>query len=95
MEFVSHMTSEEVLSTFVTTEITALKNGTVGSGLNDIQREAAEALNRVTGMAGAVQDTISGEAKSRLFESIPRVVTGQLGAAEAVEQAMKLNESKN
>ena len=95
VEFVSHMTSREVLSTFVTTEVTALTGGVGAAESNSIQQSASRTLTQMTGMAGAVQDTISGEAKSSLFSSIPRVVTGQMEAAEAVEQAMKLNERKN
>ena len=36
VEFVFHMTSEEILSMFVTTEVTALVNGAVPTGLNTI-----------------------------------------------------------
>lgn len=91
VEFVFHMTSEEVLGTFVTTEGTALVNGTETSGLNTIQQSAANANVHITGLAGAVQDTISGEAKSELFTNIPKVVTGQMTAGEAVEAAIRHN----
>lgn len=91
VEFVFHMTSEEVLSTFVTTEGTALVNGTETSGLSTIQQSAADANVHITGLAGAVQDTISGEAKSELFTNIPKVVTGQMTAREAVEAAIRRN----
>lgn len=91
VEFVFHMTSEEVLSTFVTTEGTALVNGTETSGLNTIQQSAADANVHITGLAGAVQDAISGEAKSELFTSISKVVTGQMTAREAVEAAIRRN----
>ena len=91
VSFVFHMTSEEVLSTFVTTEATALVNGAVPTGLNTIQQSAADAMVDLTGLVGAVQDAISGEAKSDLFANIQKVVTGQMTPAEAVESAMKLN----
>lgn len=91
VEFVFHMTSEEVLSTFVTTEGTALVNGTVTSGLSTIQQSAADANVHITGLAGAVQDAISGDAKSELFTNIPKVVTGQMTAKEAVETALRHN----
>ncbi len=91
VEFVFHMTSEEVLSTFVTTEVTALVNGAVPKGLNTIQQSAADAMVELTGVVGAVQDAISGEAKSDLFANIQKVVTGQMTAAEAVESAIRLN----
>lgn len=91
VKFVSHMTADEVLSDFVTTEVTALVNGARPKGLNVLQRSAAEANVGITGVAGAVQDTITGEAKSELFANIQKVVTGQMTAQEAVTSAMKLN----
>lgn len=91
VEFVFHMTSEEVLGTFVTTEVTALVNGAVPQGLNTIQQSAADAIVELTGVVGAVQDAVSSEAKSDLFVNIQRVVTGQMTAAEAVESAIRLN----
>lgn len=91
VEFVFHMTSEQVLSTFVTTEITALMGGAAPTGLNSLQQSAADTNASLTGVVSAVQDAISGEAKSELFASIPKVVTGQLSPAEALEAAMVLN----
>ena len=93
VEFVFHMTSEEILSTFVTTEVTALVNGVETTGLNSLQQSAADVNVRITGLTGAVQDAISGEAKTALFNNIQRVVTGQMTAAEAVEAAIRLNEN--
>lgn len=89
--FVFHMTSEDVLSTFVTTEVTALVDGARPKGLNIIQQSAADANVHISGIVGAVQDTISGEAKSELFSNIPKVVTGQMAAKEAVEAAIRIN----
>ena len=91
VEFVSHLTSDEVLSTFVTTEVTALVNGAKPSGLNALQQSAADANASITGVVGAVQDTITGEAKGDLFANIQNVVTGKMTAEEAVESAIKLN----
>lgn len=91
VEFVKQLTSDEVLSTFVTTEVTALKNGAAPSGLNAIQESAAKCNASITGVVGAVQDTITAEAKGDLFANVQKVVTGQMTAAEAVESAMKLN----
>lgn len=91
VEFVSRLTSDEVLSTFVTTEVTALVNGAKPSGLNALQQSAADANASITGVVGAVQDTITGEAKGDLFANIQNVVTGKMTAEEAVESAIKLN----
>ena len=91
VEFVKQLTSDEVMSTFVTTEVTALKNGAAPADLNAIQQAAADCNANVTGVVGAVQDTISAEAKGDLFGNVQKVVTGQMTAAEAVASAMKLN----
>lgn len=92
VQFVSMLTSDEVLSEFVTTEVTALAGGADPSGLNTLQQSAADCNASITGVVGAVQDTIGAEAKRVLFASIQQVVTGQITAAEAVEAAAKLNE---
>ena len=91
VKFVSYLTSDEVLSTFVTTEVTALVNGATPAGLNLLQQSAADANAKITGVISPVQDTITSEARSDLFANIPRVVTGKMTAEEAVESAMKLN----
>ena len=91
VEFVAQLTSDEVMSTFVTTEVTALKNGAAPAGLNAIQQSAADCNANVSGVVGAVQDTITAEAKGDLFGNVQKVVTGQMTAWEAVESAMKLN----
>ncbi len=91
VEFVQHMTSDEVLSTFVTTEVTALKNGASPSGLNSLQQTAADTNANITGVVGAVQDTITSEAKTDLFANVQNVVTGQMTAEEAVASAAALN----
>lgn len=88
---VEHLTSDEVLSTFVTTEVTALANGAKPSGLNELQQSAADANGAITGVVGAVQDTITSEAKTELFADVQAVVTGKMTAEEAVAAAMALN----
>ena len=91
VEFVSYLTSDEVLSKFVTTEVTALVNGAKPEGLNIIQQSAADANAAITGIAGAVQDTITSEAKGDLFGNIQNVVTGKMSPEEAVASAIALN----
>ena len=91
VKFVEYLTSDEVLSTFVTTEVTALANGASPAGLNMIQQSAADANANITGVIGAVQDTITSEAKGDLFGNVQNVVTGKMTAEAAVESAAKLN----
>lgn len=91
MKFVEHMTSDEVMSTFVTTEVTALKNGASPADLNALQQSAADANANITGVVGAVQDTITSEAKTDLFGNVQNVVTGNMTAEEAVNSAIANN----
>ena len=89
--FVEHMTSDEVLSNFVTTEVTALVNGASPEGLNALQQSAADANANITGVVGAVQDAITSEAKTDLFGNVQNVVTGTMSAEDAVASAIALN----
>ena len=89
--FVSYLTSDDVLSTFVTTDLTALANGAKPSGLNGLQQSAADANASITAVSGAVQDTVTDETRSELFDSIQDVVAGKMTAHDAIESAIKLN----
>ena len=91
VKFVEHMTSDGVMSTFVTTEVTALKNGASPAGLNPLQQAAADANAYITGVIGPVQDAVSPECKAELFANVQRVVTGDMTAEEAVAAAIALN----
>ena len=91
VEFVSQLTSDEVMSNFVTTEVTALVNGASPAGLNSLQQSAADANANITAIAGAVQDTLTAEARGDLFANIQNVVTGKMTAEEAIDSALALN----
>ena len=91
VEFVSQLTSDEVLSTFVTTEVTALMNGAKPEGLNPLQQSAADANANITAIAGAVQDSLTAEARGDLFANVQNVVTGKMSAEDAVASAIALN----
>ncbi|MBQ7437344.1 MAG: extracellular solute-binding protein [Oscillospiraceae bacterium] len=91
VEFVSQLTSDETLSTFVTTEVTALVNGAKPEGLNPLQQSAADANASITAIAGAVQDSLTAEARGDLFANVQNVVTGKMSAEDAVASAIALN----
>ena len=91
VEFVSQLTSDEVLSTFVTTEVTALVNGAKPEGLNPLQQSAADANANITAIAGAVQDSLTAEARGDLFGNVQNVVTGKMSAEDAVASAIAIN----
>jgi raffinose/stachyose/melibiose transport system substrate-binding protein len=91
VKFVECLTSDEILSTFVTTEVTALKNGAKPAGLNPLQQSAADANANVTAIAGAVQDLLTAEARGDLFANIQNIVTGKITAEDALAAALALN----
>lgn len=91
VEFVMQLTSDEVLSTFIRTEVTALIDGASPEGLNSLEQSAADVNAQLTGVSAAVQDSISAQAKSTLFASIQKVVTGRMTPEEAVAAALKRN----
>ena len=92
VEFVSMLTSDEVLSTFVKTEVTALVNGASPAGLNSLEQSAARTNSGLTAVSAAVQDSISAEAKNDLFANIQKVVTGRMSAQTAVASAIRRNQ---
>ena len=92
VRFVEMLTSNEVLSTFIRTEVTALIDGASPVGLNSLEHSAAETNAQLTRVSLAVQDAISAEAKSTLFTNIQKVVTGQMTAEKAVTLAIQRNE---
>ncbi len=91
VKFVEYLTSDEVVSKFVTTEVTALKNGATPANLNPLQESAANANASVTSVNPAVQDTLTSECKTDLFSNVQAIVTGKMTAAEAITAALKLN----
>ena len=52
---------------------------------------AADANANITGVIGAVQDTITPEAKADLFANVQNVVTGAMTAEDAVASAIAVN----
>ena len=87
--FVEHMTSDAVLSTFVTTEVTALKNGaTLRPELPAAVRRRRQRL-RHRGQRRAGH--ITSEAKTDLFANVQNVVTGNMDPREAIVSAIALN----
>lgn len=94
IKFIEYMTSDDVLSTFVTTEVTALKNGAKPSDLNAIQKSAADMCGGVTSLVGAVQDSLSVDARADLFANVKNIVTGKITAAKALESALAIQSAQ-
>ena len=91
VKFVEHMTSDEVVSVFATTSVTALKNGVIPSDdLDVLQLSAIEMAAGATGLVGAVQDSMSAEARGDLFANVKNIVTAKITAEEAIDSALAL-----
>lgn len=90
VEFVEHMTSDEVVSKFSSDgNVTALKNGvTPDESQNGLIQTVYEMNNYVTGITGAVQDSISSEQKTDLFGNIKLICNGTMTSTEAVESML-------
>lgn len=78
VDFVGMMTSDDVVSTFGATAVTALKKGTTPPQDADALVTAALAMTKgATGISPAVQDLLTGEARADLFANVKNVVTGK------------------
>ncbi len=92
MEFISYMTSDEMVSKFASVSATALNNGTQvdESQLSSLAVAGLDMVAGATGMAGAVQDQVTQEARVPVFNGMPDIVTGKADIKEAVEELLKL-----
>ena len=92
VDFVGMMTADDVVSTFGATAVTALKNGTTAPADADALVSAAlEMTKGSTGIAPAVQDSLTGEARTDLFANVKNVAAGKMTAEEAIDSALALN----
>jgi raffinose/stachyose/melibiose transport system substrate-binding protein len=92
VEFISYMTSDEMVSKFASVSATALNNGTQvdESQLSSLAVAGLDMVAGATGMAGAVQDQVTQEARVPVFNGMPDIVTGKADIKEAVEELLKL-----
>lgn len=92
VEFISYMTSDEMVSNFASVSATALKNGTQvdESQLSSLAVAGLDMVAGATGMAGAVQDQVTQEARVPVFNGMPDIVTGKADIKESVEELLKL-----
>lgn len=92
VDFVSYMTSDELVPVFAQHTASALKNAPAvdESQFNALQIEAMDMMSGVTSLTGAVQDIFMGDCRVTTFDGMPEIVTGKLDAAEAVEEGLEL-----
>ena len=92
VEFISYMTSDEMVSKFASVSATALKNGTQvdESQLSSLAVAGLDMVEGATGMASAVQDQVTQEERVPVFNGMPDIVTGKKDIAEAITELLDL-----
>lgn len=90
VDFVMHMTSDEMVSKFSGTAATALKNGTKldESKLSSLGKDAVTFCAGLTGIAPAVQDNLSNDVRTPIFGEMGAIVKGDKTAEDAVGQVL-------
>ncbi len=86
VKFVEYMTSDDMVSKFSSAgNVTALKNGvTPDANANDLIKSVADMNGKVSGVIGAVQDTISGEQKTDIFGNVKLICDGSMTPEDAL-----------
>lgn len=86
VEFVKAMTTDEVVTTFGTTAVTALKNEiTPPENASNLVKDALVMTRNFTGIVPAAGDSLSLDSRSSLFSNVKNIVTGNITAEEAVD----------
>ena len=89
VQFVEAMTTDEVVSSFGATAVTALKNGTAAPADADVLINDALALTKgATGIAAAAEDGLNSEARAALFADVKNIATGKTTAEAAIDACL-------
>ncbi len=92
VDFVEAMTTDEVVSAFGVTNVTALKNGTiVPDDVDSMTKRAIDLMQELTATVPAVQDQLTETARKALFADIQNVVSGKMTAQQAIASALDKN----
>lgn len=96
VDFITYMTSDEMVSKFAQVSATALKNGVTvdESALSSLAKDGLKLVKGATGMTGAVQDQIPTECRVPVFDGMPNIVTGKSDITEAVQSVLDLLSAK-
>lgn len=91
VDFVTYMTSDEIVPVFSQHTASALKNAPEvdESVFNPLQVKAMAMMSGVTSLTGAVQDIFQGDCRVSTFDGMPEIVTGKVSAADAVAEDLK------
>lgn len=91
VSFVSYMTSDEVVPAFAQHTMHVLKDTAAieTQNYNSLQLKAMDMLSRCTSLTQAVQDIFQGDCRESTFDDMPKIVTGQISAEDAVREGVE------
>lgn len=91
VDFVTYMTSDEIVPVFSQHTASALKNAPEvdESVFNPLQVKAMAMMSGVTSLTGAVQDIFQGDCRVSTFDGMPEIVTGKVSAVDAVAEGLE------
>ena len=94
VDFVEYMTSDEMVSKFAGTGVTALKNGTTpADNMTALSKDAVTFSAGVTAISLAVQDNLSEAVRKPIFGEMSSIVQGKTAVKDAVQAVIdKLSE---
>ena len=94
VDFVEYMTTDEMVSKFAGTDVTALKNGvTPDSNMSALAKDAVTFSAGVSAISPAVQDQLSEAVRKPIFGEMSAIVQGKTSAKDAVQAVIdKLGE---
>ena len=94
VDFVEYMTSDDMVSKFAGTGVTALKNGTTpADNMTALSKDAVTFSAGVTAISPAVQDNLSEAARKPIFGEMSSIVQGKTAPKDAVQAVIdKLSE---
>ena len=97
VDFVSFMTSDDVVPVFAQHAASALKNAPEvdESVFNELQIKSLEMMAGCTSITGVVQDLFQGESRVPTFDGMPEIVTGKVSAVDAVQEGLDIYYSTN
>lgn len=92
VDLIETFISDESVSKFAGTAPTALKNCVTidESSLTSLEKDALAMLKGATAVTGAVQDLLTQDERSPIFDNMPQIVEGQTDITEAVQEVLDI-----
>ena len=96
INFVSYMTSDEIVPDFSQHTIDVLKEepGIDGSKYNELQIKCMAMMSKHTSLTSAVQDVFNGDCRISTFAGMPDIVLNNISVEEAVAEGLAVYHSE-